>query len=85
MEGRDPGLAGRTHRCAVEVLATRGDRTTLAIEHTIVQPFVGEKADSNAFMKAFGRIEKNPDLAIPERYNDCRSPWGRDSARLPVG
>src|SRR5258706_8238104 len=52
---------------AVEVVATRADGATLAIEHTIVQPFVGEKADSNIFMKAFGRIEKNPELAIPER------------------
>jgi hypothetical protein len=52
---------------AVEVIATRADGRSLAIEHTIVQPFAGEKADSNAFMQAFGRIEKNPDLAIPER------------------
>jgi hypothetical protein len=26
----------------------------------LIQPFVGEKFDSEAFMKAFGRIEKNP-------------------------
>ncbi len=66
---------------AVEVLATHPDGTTLAIEHTIVQPFVGEKADSNAFMQAFGRIEKNPDLAVPERSMTVIIPVGA----IPVG
>lgn len=51
----------------VEVIAKRGDGATVAIEHTIVQPFVGERFDSNVFMRAFGRIEKNPDLAVAER------------------
>src|SRR5208337_5434883 len=52
---------------AVEVIATRADHLTLAIEHTIIQPFVGEKRDSVEFTEAFGRIEKNPLLVLPER------------------
>ena len=52
---------------AVEVIVTRADGVTLAIEHTIIQPFVGEKRDSVEFMEAFGRIEKNPALLLPER------------------
>jgi hypothetical protein len=52
---------------AVEVIATRADGATIAIEHTILQPFVGEKRDSVEFMEAFGRFEKNPDLVLPER------------------
>jgi hypothetical protein len=52
---------------AVEVVAKRADHKQLAIEHTIVQPFVGEKKDSNIFMQAFGRIEKNADLTLPGR------------------
>ena len=52
---------------AVEVVAERADGGKLAIEHTILQPFVDEKKDSNFFMKAFGRIEKNPDLTIRDR------------------
>jgi hypothetical protein len=52
---------------AVEVVAQRGDGRKLAIEHTIVQPFVDEKKDSNIFMRAFGRIEKNPDLTLADR------------------
>jgi hypothetical protein len=66
---------------AVEVLATRADGTTVAIEHTIVQPFVGEKTDSNTFGKAFGLIEKNPDLAVPERDMIVAIPVGA----IPVG
>jgi hypothetical protein len=52
---------------AVEALATSPSGRTLAIEHTLIQPFVGEKFDSETFMKAFGRIEKNPALVLPER------------------
>src|ERR1039458_1938925 len=61
---------------AVEVIATRGDGQTVAIEHTIVQPFVGEKSDSNAFMQAFGRIEKNPDLVVAGRSMTVVIPVG---------
>jgi len=61
---------------AVEVIATRGDGQTVAIEHTIVQPFLGEKSDSNAFMQAFGSIEKNPDLVVVERSMTVVIPAG---------
>ena len=59
---------------AVEVVATRADGKTLALEHTLIQPFVGEKFDSEAFIKAFGRIEKNPALVLPERNLDVIIP-----------
>lgn len=59
---------------AVEVIATRTDGTSLALEHTLIQPFVGEKFDSETFMKAFGRIEKNPALVLPERILDVIIP-----------
>jgi hypothetical protein len=52
---------------AVEVIATKADGVTLALEHTLIQPFVGEKFDSEIFIRAFGRIDKNPALVIPER------------------
>jgi hypothetical protein len=66
---------------AVEVVAERADGGKLAIEHTIVQPFVDEKKDSNVFMKAFGRIEKNPDLTIRDRGLTVVVPV----AAIPVG
>ena len=59
---------------AVEVIATRTDGTRLALEHTLIQPFVGEKFDSEVFMRAFGRIEKNPALTLPERNLDVIIP-----------
>lgn len=59
---------------AVEVIATRTDGTRLGLEHTLIQPFVGEKFDSEVFMRAFGRIEKNPALTLPERYLDVVIP-----------
>src|SRR6266566_3766238 len=52
---------------AVELVATSVSGRNLALEHTLIQPFVGEKFDSEAFIKAFGRIEKNPALVLPER------------------
>jgi hypothetical protein len=66
---------------AVEVLATRPDGASVAIEHTIVQPFVDEKKDSNSFMQAFERIERNPDLAVSERDMTVVIPV----AAIPVG
>lgn len=53
---------------AVEVIATLPCGSQLALEHTLIQPFVGEKFDSEVFMRAFGRIDKNPALMLSERY-----------------
>jgi hypothetical protein len=66
---------------AVEVRVTKVDGTSLAIEHTLIQPFVGEKSDSERFMRAFSRIENNPALVLPERHLDVVIPV----AALPVG
>jgi hypothetical protein len=71
---------------AVEVVATRADGTTLALEHTLIQPFVGEKFDSERFMKAFARIEKNPALVVPARSLDVIIPVGASSlGDCPLG
>ncbi|MCI0718095.1 MAG: hypothetical protein L0338_03820 [Acidobacteria bacterium] len=66
---------------AVEVIAKKPDGTTLALEHTLIQPFVGEKSDSERFLRAFSRIEKNPALTVPARSLDVVIPVGA----LPVG
>src|SRR5258708_20389560 len=52
---------------AVGVIATKADGVTLILEHTLIQPFVGEKFDSEILIKGCGRIEKNVGLVIPER------------------
>ncbi|MGA9885161.1 MAG: hypothetical protein WBQ34_15710 [Candidatus Acidiferrales bacterium] len=59
---------------AVELRATKRDGTTLALEHTLIQPFVGEKFDSKWFERVFSRIEMNPALVIPERNVDVTVP-----------
>jgi hypothetical protein len=59
---------------AVEVIATGADGKRLALEHTLIQPFVGEKFDSEVFIRAFGLIEKNPELIRPERNLDVIIP-----------
>jgi hypothetical protein len=62
---------------AVEVIATRADGTTLALEHTLVELFAGEKYDSTIFTEAFAsRIDKNPELTIPGRALDVMIPVG---------
>lgn len=50
---------------AIELLATRrADSTTLAIEHTLIEPFVGEKADFVQFSSLL-EIEKDQSLTVP--------------------
>jgi hypothetical protein len=51
---------------AVDQIATRSDGTILALEHTIIEPFVGEKEDFAAFEQAaFRRIEQDESLLVP--------------------
>jgi len=50
---------------AVEALVTRADGQTLAIEHTLIEPFVGDKRDFAIFEKAFLGIEDDRSLATP--------------------
>ena len=62
---------------AVEVIASKGDGTTLALEHTLIELFKGEKYDSTIFAEAFeARIEKNTELIIPGRALDVMIPVG---------
>jgi hypothetical protein len=39
-----------------------------------LQPFVGERFDSEAFVKALGCIEKNPPIVLPGRNLDVIIP-----------
>ena len=54
---------------AVDMLATRkADGTTLAVEHTIIEPFVGDKEDFASFGPAFLAIEQDHSLLMPGRW-----------------
>lgn len=61
---------------AVEALATRPDGRTLAVEHTIIEPFTAEKEDFAFFRKAFLDIEKDSSLIVPQRWIETLVPVG---------
>lgn len=62
---------------AVDWLAKRkSDGETLAIEHTIIEPFVGEKADFASFEAAFLEIESDTSLLVPGRWIQVFVPVG---------
>jgi hypothetical protein len=50
---------------AVEAVASDVGGETIAIEHTLVQPFDGERKDTDRFMKVFGRLEGCAELIKP--------------------
>lgn len=55
-------------RKAVDRICTRmSDGRTLAIEHTIVQPFIGDKGDFASFQEWFLEIEKDESLLVNGR------------------
>jgi hypothetical protein len=66
-----------TEENTVEVIATCADGKTLALEHTLIELFVGEKYDSTIFTGAFeARIEKNPEFIISGRALNVMIPVG---------
>ncbi len=52
---------------AVEALITRTDGKSLAIEHTLIEPFVGERTDLERFKNFFLCIEDDPALCQADR------------------
>ena len=50
---------------AIEALITRADGQTMAIEHTLIQPFLNEMTDLEKFEPAFRRITEDKSLAVP--------------------
>lgn len=60
---------------AVEALATRSDGRTVAIEHTLIEFFDGERTDLERF-KPFLRIESDESLSVPGKIIDVYVPRG---------
>lgn len=50
---------------AVEAVAANDVGETIAFEHTLVEPFEGERIDSDRFLKVFGPLEGCFDLMKP--------------------
>jgi len=53
------------NRPAVEAIAINQAGTSLAIEHTLLQPFVGEKDDTQRFRAIVDSIEKDLSVRLP--------------------
>ena len=70
----------RTTDGAVDALVTRQDGTTLAIEHTLIEPFVGDRQDFER-SKIFQSIERDPALRQVDRVVSVDVPRGA----LPMG
>jgi hypothetical protein len=58
-----PDEGDRTGK-VIDALAADG-AATLAIEHTLLQPFAGERQDTAIFLKAVGKLDKAPHLMVP--------------------
>jgi hypothetical protein len=62
---------------AVDQLATRkSDGRTVAVEHTIIEPFVGDKEDFAAFEAAYLAIEQDTTLVVRGRWLEVFVPVG---------
>lgn len=59
-----PDQTERT-RQAVEAIATGNDGTTVAIEHTLLQDFSGERGDAARLRAAIAPLEQDPNVALP--------------------
>jgi hypothetical protein len=70
---------------AVDQLATRkSDSRTLAVEHTIIEPFVGDKGDFASFEAAFLDIEKDKSLVVHGRWLEVFVPAGALQKQPPA-
>jgi hypothetical protein len=49
----------------IDAVCIDGSAEKLAIEHTLIQSFVGEKKDTDRFSKTLAKLENHPDLIVP--------------------
>jgi hypothetical protein len=59
-----PDVDTRDHK-AVDAIARNVAGRELAIEHTLLQPFSGERSDTVPFLKTAGLLDRRADLAEP--------------------
>ena len=60
-----PERADRTKK-AVEAIATNSKGDSIAFEHTLLQPFVGDKTDTQPLLKVFAPLETDRDCNLRE-------------------
>ncbi len=59
---------------AVEAIAVAENGRSLAIEHTYIQPFEGQKFDDVPFLTSFEQLRTDESLRIPNRFIDVLVP-----------
>lgn len=68
---------------AVEALVTRPDGETMAIEHTLIEPFVGNKDDFAAFEKSLEAL-RDQSLAVQNAGIEVYIPAGTMNGQKPA-
>jgi len=63
-------------RPAIDCIAVNDGGERLAIEHTLVEPFEGQKADDQPFLTVFERLHHSPELTVPNLLIDVLVPVG---------
>jgi len=69
---------------AVEALVTRPDGETMAIEHTLIEPFVGDKSDFAAFDESLAALRNDQSLTVPNAGIEVYIPAGTMNGRKPA-
>ncbi|MGO9840850.1 MAG: hypothetical protein ACLPZF_06580 [Candidatus Acidiferrales bacterium] len=59
---------------AIEAVAVDAHGHRLAVEHTLIQPFEGQKSDDLPFLKGFERLELDRSLRVPDRLIEVIPP-----------
>jgi hypothetical protein len=59
---------------AIEAIAVADDGHTLAVEHTYIQPFEGQKSDDIPFLTVFEQLRTDGSLRISNRFIDVLVP-----------
>lgn len=71
-----PDSIDRTNPAVDQIATRRSDGKTLAIEHTIIEPFVKDKEDFVSFQASFLGIENDESLLVPGRRVQVFVPVG---------
>ena len=63
-------------RKAVEAIARDDKGGSIAFEHTLIQPFVGDKDDAQPLLAVFAPLEQDSALTVPEHHITVTVPIG---------
>lgn len=82
-KGVSPEFPDKTEDGGVDAVVTAKGHT-LAIEHTLIEPFVSEVADLARFWPAFETVQRDSSLSVPERITRVYVPVGALANRRPT-